>query len=233
MTTRRAVLEDDLSCPICGKIFQEPVVLFCKHRFCKPCLESSWVGGGACECPLCCQPSSMGELIVNTMLKKSCEGYLKERRKSNPFACKEHGESLTLFCLEDLQPTCVECKESGSHKGHRLYSLEEASQDCKVCLDERASRNLEGITIPWTRYSWYSLSIYENYINWAGNANATPVLFIMSCSTIDLLKTFNIYSKRNSLVYLSWVSSVVCFETICSSFLLQISQVTDLVLQRC
>ncbi|TTL72949.1 Zinc-binding protein A33 [Bagarius yarrelli] len=135
MTTRQSALRDDLSCPICGKIFQEPVVLFCKHRFCRPCLESSWgPGGEACECPLCCQPSSMGELMVNTMLKKTCESYLKEQRKGNPFACKEHGESLTLFCLEDLQPTCVECKDSESHKGHRLYSLEEASQDCKAEL---------------------------------------------------------------------------------------------------
>ncbi|KAF7690956.1 hypothetical protein HF521_011253 [Silurus meridionalis] len=134
MSTRRAVLDDDLSCPICGKVFQEPVVLFCKHRFCKSCLEISWVSGETCECPLCGQPASIGELIVNTMLKKTCEGYLKERRKSNPFACKEHGESLTLFCLEDLQPTCVECKETGIHKGHRLYSSEEASQDCKAEL---------------------------------------------------------------------------------------------------
>ncbi|KAK3532602.1 hypothetical protein QTP86_025364, partial [Hemibagrus guttatus] len=135
MTTRHSALGEDLSCPICGKIFQEPVVLFCKHRFCRPCLEICWGrGGGTCECPLCCQPSSMGELMVNTKLKKTCEGYLKEQRKSNPFACKEHGESLTLFCLEDLQPTCIECKDSGSHKGHRLYCLEEASQDCKAEL---------------------------------------------------------------------------------------------------
>lgn len=160
MTTRFSVLEDDLSCPICGKIFQEPVVLFCKHKFCKLCLESSWDGGGACECPLCCQPSSMGELIVNKMLKTTCEGYLKERRKSNPFACKEHGESLTLFCLEDLQPTCVECKESGSHKGHRLYSLEEASQDCKVSFNKRTSKSLEGITIPRSNNYVFPLNLW-------------------------------------------------------------------------
>lgn len=148
MTTRHSALGEDLSCPICGKIFQEPVVLFCKHRFCRPCLESSWCGGGGtCECPLCCQPSSMGELMVNTKLKKTCDSFLKEQRKSNPFACKEHGESLTLFCLEDLQPTCVECKDSGSHKEHRLYSLEEASQDCKVCLEERIRKGLDCIMI--------------------------------------------------------------------------------------
>ncbi|KAL0197015.1 hypothetical protein M9458_005555, partial [Cirrhinus mrigala] len=79
-----------------------------KHRFCKVCLESLWNGGGSCECPLCCQPSSMGELIVNTMLEKTCEGFL-ERCKNDPLACKEHGETLSLFCLEDLEPTCSKC----------------------------------------------------------------------------------------------------------------------------
>ncbi|XP_017556982.1 zinc-binding protein A33 [Pygocentrus nattereri] len=132
MATRHS--EDDLSCPICGKIFQQPVVLFCRHRFCKPCLESSWSSGGACECPLCLQPSSTGELLVNTTLEKTCEGFLMDRRKNNPFACKEHGETLTLFCLEELQPTCVACKSSDRHKSHRLYSLDEAAQDCKAEL---------------------------------------------------------------------------------------------------
>lgn len=133
MATKQSHLADDLSCPICGSILQKPVVLFCRHRFCKLCLENLWNGGGSCECPLCCQPSSMGELIVNTMLEKTCEGFL-ERCKNDPLACKEHGETLTLFCLEDLEPTCSKCKLSANHQGHRLYPLNEASHDCKVCL---------------------------------------------------------------------------------------------------
>ncbi|KAI4882414.1 hypothetical protein NFI96_025170, partial [Prochilodus magdalenae] len=79
-------------------------------------------------------PSSMGELMVSATLEKTCDGFLMDRRKNNPFACKEHGETLTLFCLEDLQPTCTACKSSDRHKGHRIYSLDEASQDCKAEL---------------------------------------------------------------------------------------------------
>ncbi|KAK1785548.1 hypothetical protein P4O66_018918, partial [Electrophorus voltai] len=134
MATRHARLEEDLCCPICGQIFQQPVVLFCRHRFCKLCLEGFWSGSGPCECPLCCQPASVGELVVNSTLEKTCEGFLGERRRNNPFMCREHGETLTLFCLEELQPACVACKSSISHKGHRLYSLEDASQDCKAEL---------------------------------------------------------------------------------------------------
>uniref|UniRef100_A0A672MZM4 Zinc-binding protein A33-like n=1 Tax=Sinocyclocheilus grahami TaxID=75366 RepID=A0A672MZM4_SINGR len=132
MASKQSHLAEDLSCPICGNILQMPVVLFCRHRFCKLCLESLWNGGGSCECPLCCQPSSMGELIVNTTLEKTCKGFL-EHCKNDPLACKEHGETLTLFCLEDLEPTCSKCKSSANanHKGHRLYPLNEASHDCK------------------------------------------------------------------------------------------------------
>ncbi|XP_028842184.1 E3 ubiquitin-protein ligase TRIM39 [Denticeps clupeoides] len=133
MATRHSLLEDDLSCPICGHIFQQPVVLFCRHRFCKPCLESTWKQGD-CSCPLCCQPSSVNELIVNTMLEKTCEAYVKERIRNDPDACKEHGDTQTLFCLEDLQPICEICKLSASHKDHRLYSVGEAVQDCKAEL---------------------------------------------------------------------------------------------------
>ncbi|XP_051995849.1 zinc-binding protein A33 [Xyrauchen texanus] len=131
MASKQSRLEEDLSCPICGSILQKPVVLFCRHRFCKHCLESFWNGGGTCECPLCCQPSSMGELLVNKMLEKTCECFLKERCKNDPLACKEHGEKLTLFCLEDLEPTCSKCESLSNHMGHRLYPLYEASQDCK------------------------------------------------------------------------------------------------------
>lgn len=152
MATRHS--EDDLSCPICGKIFQQPVVLFCRHRFCKPCLEGRWSDAGACECPLCYQPSSPGELMVSTALEKTCESFLKDRRKNNPFACKEHGEELTLFCLEDLQPACVACKSSDSHKGHRLYSLDEALQDCKVSLDDRMCQGLSWF-VRFVIHSWY------------------------------------------------------------------------------
>lgn len=45
--------------------------------------------------------------------------------------CEEHEESLSVFCLDDLEPLCKQCA-AASHTGHRVYPLTEAATDCKV-----------------------------------------------------------------------------------------------------
>lgn len=57
---------------------------------------------------------------------------------SSPEHCEEHGESLSVFCLDDLEPVCKQCA-AVSHAGHRVYLLTEAADDCKVGISRRDS----------------------------------------------------------------------------------------------
>ncbi|KAG7460286.1 hypothetical protein MATL_G00219750 [Megalops atlanticus] len=105
-------LEEEPRCGACGEIFGEPVVLSCLRctcSFCGACLLRHWQQKASRDCPVCpLQPPVATE------------------------TCAQHGHTLTLFCLEDLHPVCAACQGAAAHRGHRVYPISEALQDCKV-----------------------------------------------------------------------------------------------------
>uniref|UniRef100_A0A8C4Q4N3 RING-type domain-containing protein n=1 Tax=Eptatretus burgeri TaxID=7764 RepID=A0A8C4Q4N3_EPTBU len=47
---------DELTCPVCFELYNEPTALPCGHSFCLVCIETSWESKGedtGCVCPNC------------------------------------------------------------------------------------------------------------------------------------------------------------------------------------
>ncbi|XP_033951341.1 E3 ubiquitin-protein ligase TRIM39-like [Pseudochaenichthys georgianus] len=130
-------LEEDLCCPVCREVFRDPVILSCCHSFCKACLQTWWDGKEVKECPVCKSKHSKDLLPPNFALKNLCETFLLERDQRSPEAlCSLHSEKLKLFCLDHQQPVCHICRDSKTHKNHRITPIDEAAQDLREELQK-------------------------------------------------------------------------------------------------
>uniref|UniRef100_A0A673L8N9 Uncharacterized protein n=1 Tax=Sinocyclocheilus rhinocerous TaxID=307959 RepID=A0A673L8N9_9TELE len=131
--------EEDLSCPVCCEIFQDPVLLPCSHSFCRSCLKHFWESAIFRSCPVCRRRASKKSPPSNRALKNLCEAFQLGRGQGSAsgsnILCWRHGEKLKLFCLVDQEPICVVCQASKMHKGHDCSPTEEAALDCKVEFD--------------------------------------------------------------------------------------------------
>nr|XP_033952301.1 E3 ubiquitin-protein ligase TRIM39-like [Pseudochaenichthys georgianus] len=88
---------------------RDPVILSCCHSFCKACLQT-W---------------------------NLCETFLLERdQRSTEALCSLHSEKLKLFCLDHQQPVCLVCRDSKTHKNHRITPMDEAAQDLREELQK-------------------------------------------------------------------------------------------------
>uniref|UniRef100_F7G3U7 Tripartite motif containing 13 n=1 Tax=Callithrix jacchus TaxID=9483 RepID=F7G3U7_CALJA len=132
------LLEEDLTCPICCSLFDDPRVLPCSHNFCKKCLEGILEGSvrnslwrpAPFKCPTCRKETSatgINSLQVNYSLKGIVEKYNKIKISPKMPVCKVHlGQPLNIFCLTDMQLICGICATRGDHTKHVFCSIEDA-----------------------------------------------------------------------------------------------------------
>ncbi|XP_076119159.1 E3 ubiquitin-protein ligase TRIM35-like isoform X2 [Alosa pseudoharengus] len=119
-----AKLQKDLSCPRCGEIFKDPVLMSCSHSVCKVCLQQFWEGKGSRECPVCGHRSPEDWLPSNLALMNLCETFLQEWQQ---VPCSLHKRKLELFCHDDQQLVCLMCRDSVLHKDHSFRPVAEAA----------------------------------------------------------------------------------------------------------
>ncbi|XP_046871208.1 tripartite motif-containing 13 isoform X1 [Hypomesus transpacificus] len=140
------LLEEDLTCPICCCLFDDPRVLSCSHSFCKKCLEGILDGNRSTQwrppfkCPSCrkeTQHNGINSIQTNYTLRGIVEKYNKIRILPRMSICKQHcGQPLNIFCLTDLKLICGFCATTGDHKGHKFCALEDAYEQEKRAFDE-------------------------------------------------------------------------------------------------
>lgn len=132
--------ENNISCPVCHDIYQNPVLLPCSHSLCAACWQLWRNQKPNPDCPVCRRTCPSQDPPQNLALRNVCEAFTKERSERSSAApselCSLHAERLKLFCLNDQQLVCSTCRYSGCHTDHRFRPLEEAAADYRWSLQD-------------------------------------------------------------------------------------------------
>uniref|UniRef100_G3NHG0 Bloodthirsty-related gene family, member 7 n=1 Tax=Gasterosteus aculeatus TaxID=69293 RepID=G3NHG0_GASAC len=122
--------KEQLLCPICLDLFNQPVSTPCGHNFCRDCIQRYWQSANLSQCPMCKQKFyRRPELKVNTFI---CT--FKKHHLINPTmnmqdrVCKKHAKLLDLFCNTDQTCVCQVCIKR-DHSAHRTVSVVDESRD--------------------------------------------------------------------------------------------------------
>ncbi|XP_058522671.1 E3 ubiquitin-protein ligase TRIM31-like isoform X2 [Ochotona princeps] len=127
-------MQQEVTCPICLDILQDPVTIGCGHNFCRGCITQL---GETCDnflqCPLCKRSMRKDAFASNWLLGSLVERIqtmdLSEMRlEEEQLRCPKHRKKLYYFCEEDGKLLCAMCHESNEHKYYNTSTMEEAAQ---------------------------------------------------------------------------------------------------------
>uniref|UniRef100_A0A8C2C3M6 Uncharacterized protein n=1 Tax=Cyprinus carpio TaxID=7962 RepID=A0A8C2C3M6_CYPCA len=126
---------EDLLCSVCCEVFDTPVILSCKHSFCKTCIQTHWDRIGTRQCPLCRRTERSTRPPINMALKLASDVFRKNPEQfmaKSVERCSIHNEQLKLFCRKDAELICIACTSSRSHKNHEYCPIADAASDIMV-----------------------------------------------------------------------------------------------------
>lgn len=127
-------LQETCTCPICLALFRDPVTIICGHNFCHECLSFSWKDlRDAFPCPIC-KRSSFGRLWHRNPQIRNLTDIVRElqrpsrgRRREVLAVCQRHNQIQTLFCVEDQEFICPQCRFTAKHDTHSVCCLKKAA----------------------------------------------------------------------------------------------------------
>ncbi|XP_043943629.1 zinc-binding protein A33-like isoform X2 [Protopterus annectens] len=119
-------------CPICLELLNVPVTLECGHNFCRSCIDRVWDSEKQPSCPECREEFKARKYAVNRLLANAikmvqiqCQrGEGPDPQQKKDVLCREHEESLKLFCEDDESLACPMCVPE--HCGHNFLPLQKA-----------------------------------------------------------------------------------------------------------
>lgn len=88
-------MESELTCPMCLKLLNQPMLLPCDHILCSCCSETS--GNNRYRCPVCIMPYERKDLRPANYLKKFSSMY---KNMSSTLTTLQHGSSAVISDVE-------------------------------------------------------------------------------------------------------------------------------------
>lgn len=139
-------LQEDVTCPICMEILQDPVTIDCGHNFCLHCITQVGEISKNMKCPLCKCSVDKNNFRPNKLLASLAEKIqtmnpadIQQEKEGS--RCQKHKKKLYYFCEEDGEFLCMVCRDSKDHKPHNVTLIEEAAQNYKAQIESQV-RNL-------------------------------------------------------------------------------------------
>ncbi|XP_055967068.1 tripartite motif-containing protein 60-like [Sorex fumeus] len=126
----------EASCPRCLDYLREPVTLEWGHNFCDSCIHQCWVDlQDVFPCPVClrhCPDRNFKRnkqlCHITEVLKQLPTGRSKRKWQAEEPLCEKHNEAVDLFCEEDQELLCPQCRVSTHNQGHHLIPTDRAAE---------------------------------------------------------------------------------------------------------
>ncbi|XP_055974858.1 tripartite motif-containing protein 75-like [Sorex fumeus] len=129
-----AELQSEVSCPLCLDNLRDPVTLACGHNFCVSCIQQRWVDlQDIFLCPVClhhCPDRNLkrnNQLCHITDIVNQLPIRGNKRKRQEQKLCEKHQEVLDMFCEEDSELLCPQCRTAHDHQDHYVIPAERAA----------------------------------------------------------------------------------------------------------